>query len=148
MCTAAGYASTYVSLFKGIGEYIVAGEFKSSTSWSGWNKLLPNQQVWRSVRVLGKPLAKGLSIAGHVGTVFGAASALYSGYKVYNQIDSGGLENVNTLDVTDTLVGGAGTLSAIALGFGTSNPIGWAVLGVGATAYGVVRLGMFIYNGE
>jgi hypothetical protein len=83
-------------------------------------------------------------VAGHVGTVLGAVSAGYSTYKVINQIQNGGIENVNGLDASDAVVGWLGTASTVALAIGASNPIGWAVLGVGATGYGVVRLGMWI----
>ena len=146
--TGAGFISSDIGLIKGASEFGIAGEFKSATSWGGWNQLLPNQQAWRSIRVLGKPFAKGLSILGHVGTFLGGASAIYSGYKVYNEIDAGGLENVKVLDATDTLFGAAGTVSSIALAVGASNPIGWAALGAVATGYGVYRLGVFISTGE
>jgi len=96
------------------------------------------------------PVARGLSIAGHAGTILGAISTFNSGTKVYNQIQAGG--KVNGLDVADTLVGTAGTVaSGVATGFaifGAATPVGWVVIGGAATVYGAVRLGMYIYNGE
>lgn len=144
----AGYAATDIGLLKGTADCIAAGEFKSATSWSGWNKLLTNQQAWRSAKVFGSSFSKGLIIAGHVGTVLGAVSAGYSTDKAITQFNKGGIEAVDGLVASDAIVGWLGTASTVALAFGASNPIGWAVLGAGATAYGVVRLGMFIYNGE
>ena len=108
--------------------------------------------VKKSADIIDKlgPVARGLSIAGHAGTFLGAASAAYSGYKVYNEIETG--QNVNGLDVADAVVGTAGTIASVAgtvaTVLGAATPVGWVVVGGVATVYGVVRLGMFICNGE
>jgi len=139
-----GYVSTDLALIKGAADYGVAGAFKSATTFKGWNALRATQQAWRYENILGSGLSKTLTVAGHLGTVLGAASAIYSGVKVYNEIETGGLGNVKVLDATDTLFGAAGTVSSIVLAVGVSNPIGWVALGTVATGYGVVRLGMWI----
>lgn len=73
-------------------------------------------------------------------------SASYSTYKVVNQAYDGGLQSVNGWDFADATVGWAGTASAAALILGASNPIGWAVIGIGAAGYGVFRAGQYIYE--
>jgi hypothetical protein len=56
------------------------------------------------------------------------------------------LQSVNGWDAADATVGWAGTASAAALILGTSNPIGWAVIGIGAAGYGAFRAGQYIYE--
>jgi hypothetical protein len=72
---------------------------------------------------------KGLGVAGAV------VSTGYSGYKVVNQYQAGGVGNINPLDATDVGVGVIGIGSTILTGVGLiSNPIGWGI-GIGVTLY-------------
>lgn len=141
-----GIATTLITGATEITNAIVRGQFKSATSWKGWINLRKSQQVWRTVNVLGKTGAMTLKITGATGGVLGGLSASYYTYKVVNQAYTGGLQNVNGWDVADATVGWVGTASAAALILGTSNPIGWAIIGIGAAGYGAFRAGQYIYE--
>lgn len=124
----------------------IRNQYKSAKSWSGWTKLKNNQQTWRTIRQLGNTGAnvlKGFTVAGNI---TGVITTGYSGYKVTEQLISGGPSNVNSWDLADTVFGGAGVASVYMLAAGASNPIGWAVLGAVAGVYGGVRTGMYIYD--
>jgi len=141
-----GIATTLITGGTEITNAIVRGQFKSATSWTGWTNLRNSQQAWRTASVLGKTGATTLKIIGATGGVLGGLSASYSTYKVVNQAYNGGLQSVNGWDAADATVGWAGTASAAALILGTSNPIGWAVIGIGATGYGAFRAVQYIYE--
>ena len=102
-----------------------------------------NGQV-RSARAAGfaraSNLVKGVDFFGS------AVSTTYSGYKVYNQIQTGGLQNVNGWDATDAGVGllGIGATGAVYFGL-ISNPVGWAI-GTGVLIYGGARFAYDIYK--
>jgi hypothetical protein len=103
-----------------------------------------NGQI-RSARAAGFARAsnfiKGVAVVGSI------ASTAYSGYKVANQFNNGGIQNVNGWDATDA---GVGTLGLVATGvvtFGlTSNPVGWGILATGAMIYSGVRFVYGIYD--
>jgi len=81
-----------------------------------------------------------------VAVVGSLVSTTYSGYKVYDQIQTGGLQNVNGWDATDTGVGmlGLGATGAVYFGL-MSNPIGWTI-GTGVLIYSGSRLAYDLYN--
>ncbi len=83
---------------------------------------------------------KGLGVAGSI------VSTTYSGYKVVDQFQTGGIQNVNGWDATDAGVGMLG-LGATGLAyFGMiSNPVGWAI-GEGVLIYSGSRLAYDLYN--
>lgn len=85
-------------------------------------------------------LVKGIAFVGS------AVSTTYSGYKVYNQIQTGGLQNVNGWDATDAGVGllGIGATGAVYFGL-ISNPVGWSI-GTGVLIYGGARFVYDLYN--
>jgi hypothetical protein len=126
----------------------IRNQFKSATSWKGWTGLRSSQQEWRTARVLGKTGASSLKWLSATGSIAGELSASYSTYKVASQYMNGGLSNVQGWDVADAAVGWAGTTSTIVLLMGTSNPVGWAVIGIGATGYGIFRTGQFIFDSD
>jgi len=147
--TASNYSGIATTLITGGTETtnaIVRNQFTSATSWTGWTNLRNSQQAWRTANVLGKTGAMTLKITSATGGILGGLSASYSTYKVANQIYNGGLQSVNGWDAVDATVGWAGTASAAVLFLGTSNPVGWAVIGVGAAGYGVFRAGQYIYE--
>lgn len=130
---------------EGIYAYI-RNQFKSATSWTGWNNLRNTQKTWRITYVMGKTGTLAFKAVTTTGGILGGVTAAYSTSKVINEISNGGLENVNGWDLGDAIAGSAGTISTIALAVGASNPVGWAIIGLGATAYGVTRLGMYVYD--
>lgn len=147
--------------FSGISTSLIAGGIEgvnayirnqfSNLSWSLWTKLGNDSQAWRTAYVLGKTGAAAMKIVGATGGVLGGLSASYSTYKVIDQYTSvggglRGLNNIKAWDVADATVGWLGTASVAVLLFGTTNPVSWALAGIGATGYGVFRAGQYIYK--
>lgn len=141
-----GVTTTMITAGTECANAYVRNQFKSATSWTGWTNLRATQQTWRTVNVLSKTGAATIKIIGTAGGILGGLSASYSTYKVANQYLDGGVANVNGWDVADAAVGWAGTASAAVLLLGTTNPVGWAVLGIGAACYGAFRAGQYIYE--
>ena len=103
-----------------------------------------NGQI-RSARAAG--FARASNLVRGVAFVGSVVSTAYSGYQVYDQIQSGGLQNVNGWNATDFGVGALGVTATTLVTFGlTSNPIGWGIIGTGALIYGGVRLGYGLYD--
>ncbi len=145
-----GIATSLISGgIEGVNAYI-RNQF-SNLSWSLWTKLGNDSQGWRTAYVLGKGGAATTKVIGATGGVLTGLSASYSTYKVIDQYTSvggglRGLNNIKARDVADATVGWLGTASAAVLLFGTTNPAGWALVGIGATGYGVFRAGQYIYE--
>ena len=124
----------------------IRNQFKSAKLWTEWTNLRNSQQAWRTANVLGKTGASTLKWLSVTGSLAGELSASYSTYKVTSQYLNGGISNVNGWDAADAAVGWAGTTSTIVLLLGTSNPVGWTAIGVGAAGYGLFRTGQFIID--
>ncbi|MXN92272.1 hypothetical protein GR160_13665 [Flavobacterium sp. Sd200] len=88
------------------------------------------------LRSLGSTGTRYLKYAKYAGTFASALTTSYSGYKVYNQYDSGGFANVSLRDSSDfaVCVTGLTTTALVSLGI-VSNPVGWAI-GAGVLVYG------------
>lgn len=113
----------------------VRTSFKSGRNPVTWSKLEPNQQAWRTNRVLGKTGAQVLKytkIAGVVGTAVSVGIAA-------NNIATGNGRVIDYFDV------GIGTASIAAALFLASNPVGWCI-GVGTAIYFAGRLSYDIYG--
>lgn len=96
-----------------------------------------------AAKFLGK-MAKATKFAGTTASVLTTG---YSTYKVVNQFNSGGIEKIDGWDLTDATVGGIGLYASYAVSAGiASGPIGWGTIAVGATIYGIGRLGYELYN--
>jgi RHS repeat-associated protein len=138
--SALGAAGTLNSIGINIAHDYASYGFKSANGWQEFSKLASNQQAWRAAREFGKTGANILKGAKVLGTVAGAATAAYSGYKAYGQLTTGGLNNMlSHRDVYDAGVGTLGTLAAIGI---FSNPVGLAI-GTGVLVYGV---GTLVYD--
>jgi len=141
-----GIATTLIAAgTEGINAYIRSG-YKSATSWTGWTKLRNSQQAWRTTNTIGKTGSTIFKCLSTTGGIVGGLSTGYSIYKVSDQAINGGLASVNGWDVADATAGIAGTASTIALIIGASNPVGWAIIGIGASCYGAFRAGQYIYE--
>jgi len=78
-------------------------------------------------------------ISGRFSTGLSIYSTASSGYKVYNQYQTGGVENIDGWDLADTTVGVVGLGGSVLVTLGiVSNPVGW-VIGAGVLIYGGVR---------
>jgi hypothetical protein len=122
----------------GVKDMVIEGGAALNRGTKIWN--VNNTSVIRSYGAAGAKylkLSKGLGVAGSVVTT------LYSGSKVLDQITTpGGINNVKTRDVFDTVIGAAGVGAFF---FMSSNPIGWGV-GAGVLLYGAGTMIHDIYQ--
>jgi hypothetical protein len=128
----AGITTTLITAGTEGANTYVRGQFESATTWTGWTNLRGTQQEWRTTNVLGKTSAATIKSTSAAGEILGGLSASYSTYKVANQYLNGGIAKVDGWDAADAAVGWAGTTSAAVLILGTTNPVGWTLIGVGA----------------
>ena len=124
-------------------DYMIRNNYRSANSWSGFMKLRAAQQEWRTINTMGENGATILKLTKVTGPALGLVSTVISANIVYSQFRHG--QEINPWDVSDVIVGGTGTVAGAILTFGlTSNPIGWGIVAIGATIYGIVRVGMWI----
>ena len=94
-------------------------------------------------------LSEGMATYIKASKVLGLASSVvttsYSGYKVSNQFQKGGIKNIDGWDAADLVVGSAGIV-ATAVTILSTNPAGWVIIATGATIYGGFRFGYQIYT--
>ncbi|WP_263602881.1 RHS repeat-associated core domain-containing protein [Chryseobacterium sp. PET-29] len=109
-----------------------------------FNALNKTAQELRTLSALGYTGTKYLSVFKNLGVAASVVTTAYSATKVYNQYQTGGINEVfSHRDVVDTTVGlvGLGTTALVTLGL-VSNPVGWAI-GIGVLVYGT---GTMIYD--
>lgn len=83
-------------------DFLIRNNYKSATSWSGFAKLRPSQQNWRTIDTLGKTGAKALKYAKNLGYL-GAAAGV--GIATYQMIDNPTIGNATRLAVQGTAIG-------------------------------------------
>jgi hypothetical protein len=98
--------------------FAVRSNFKSATTWSGFNKLRPSQQAWRTAKTLGKTGAGYLKYIKGIGYVGAGLTTAYSAANAGLYYYNGG---------TDWQVGTKSALNAIMTGVGFFGPFGFGI---------------------
>ncbi len=129
-----GLVGTMSSLYVEYAGNKVRVAFKTGNTPISWYRLNPNQQVWRTTRILGESV-KYVKYAKSVGII---GTSISIGMASYDIVKGEG----TTIDYLDVGVGSASIAAAMFL---ASNPIGWAI-GIGATVYFAGRLVYDVYE--